>query len=163
MCHTPNGSTWQSSYATGFLQNPIGPAPRTFELGEPTMIDIDKLERHSRFLKFSGVYLLFDNLDNIIYIGQSRDIQKRLLNHSKKPWAYFKYIELSNFGEMAKTESDLIKRYKPVYNKTDTEITYRQYTNRTSKKDRLLAEDRLRDKYGDNFSSRQMRMRKLQT
>ena len=116
------------------------------------IIKIDELKRHDRFAKLSGIYLLLDSADTVIYVGQSRNIEKRLLNHRKKPWAYFKYITSDDSSEMGQIESELIKQYQPFYNKTDTKAVLKQYNNRTNKKDRIAAEKQLAQKYGSRFN-----------
>ena len=121
--------------------------------------EVEKLEKHNRHQKISGVYILFDSADNAIYVGQSRDIKSRLRGHKAKPWVYYKYITANNSKTLGQLESTLIKQYKPVYNKIDTKIIIPKHPGRTNRKDRLIAEKKLSEKYSfiyDKLSSRQI-------
>jgi excinuclease ABC subunit C len=74
----------------------------------------------------SGVYLLYNSIKEVIYIGKSLNIKKRLLSYIKGKSSqgiffpefvsYFEYIITSNEKEAFLLERDLIKSKKPKYN-----------------------------------------------
>jgi len=68
-------------------------------------------------ISFSGIYFLFLNKE-IVYIGQSENIEKRVFQHLSRrkiifdEWNYIKYPK-----ELLNTkEADYILEYKPKYN-----------------------------------------------
>lgn len=70
----------------------------------------------------SGVYLLFLGND-VVYVGQSADIYRRIYEHSsgrakgeKKHFSSWEYIEIEDEESRVDTESLLIKLFKPKYN-----------------------------------------------
>jgi len=66
--------------------------------------------------KVSGCYFLYQN-NEIIYIGISVDINKRLIEHKRsKNFDYIKYIITSDFLEAIKLESYFINKHKPKLN-----------------------------------------------
>lgn len=66
--------------------------------------------------KISGCYFLYQN-EQIIYVGISVDINKRLLQHKfDKVWDCVKYIPTNDFLEVIKLESYFINKYKPKFN-----------------------------------------------
>lgn len=69
--------------------------------------------------KIEGVYLLFDSEENLIYVGQSNNISRRLINHSRnknKNWSYSYVIPIDYQQHRLFTESILIKYLKPKNN-----------------------------------------------
>ncbi len=77
----------------------------------------------------SGVYLMFDNDSNIIYVGKAINLNKRIrsyfrksANHTAKirrmvsSVSYFEYIITDTEMEALILENNLIKQHKPMYN-----------------------------------------------
>lgn len=65
---------------------------------------------------YCGIYFLILD-DEIVYVGQSRDIKSRISQHSKtdKFWDKFFYI-LCERDQLNKLESHYINQFKPKYN-----------------------------------------------
>lgn len=73
----------------------------------------------------SGVYFLFDEYETIIYIGQSVNIQKRCIEHTKdKYFCSIGYLPISSEFELLMTEDANIKHYKPSLNKVEPFTPY---------------------------------------
>lgn len=77
----------------------------------------------------AGVYIMFDNLDNIIYIGKAKNLKNRVrqyfsnnINNNIKLLSMikhitrFEYIVTSNDIEALILENTLIKKHSPKYN-----------------------------------------------
>ena len=71
-----------------------------------------------------GIYYFIDSMDNIIYIGKSINIKKRLnqhLTYGRKrlisSFAKLKIKQLNTELEALLLESQEIKKYKPIYNR----------------------------------------------
>jgi len=64
-----------------------------------------------------GCYFLYEN-DEIIYIGVSINIRKRLIQHKgdRKKWDFVKYIPCTDYLEAIKIESYYINKFKPKLN-----------------------------------------------
>ena len=74
--------------------------------------------------KILGIYYFKDNLNNIIYIGKSINIKRRLNQHLKNgrkrlisSFVSLKIKKLNTELEALLLESQEIKRYKPIYNR----------------------------------------------
>jgi len=66
--------------------------------------------------KVTGVYFLFEG-DDIVYIGQSRDIHQRITNHyATKVFDSWNYIKIKP-SELDIREAEYIIEYRPIYNK----------------------------------------------
>jgi hypothetical protein len=67
-----------------------------------------------------GVYFLFNVSDELLYIGQSENIENRIQSHKFKfkDVSWYRYIECHNPVERIALESDLIWKYNPPYNTT---------------------------------------------
>lgn len=70
----------------------------------------------------SGIYFLFDG-DNIVYVGQSADIYRRIYEHSsgrakgdKKTFDSFEFFEVDDEQERKRMEALLIRLMRPKYN-----------------------------------------------
>lgn len=62
-----------------------------------------------------GVYFLFDD-EELVYIGRSQDIAKRLDQHQhSKKFDHYSFIECDG-DERDELEADLIRLHKPKYN-----------------------------------------------
>lgn len=72
------------------------------------------------FFGINGIYFLFDEKLNIIYIGESKDCINRVHTHMAdglKEFKFFKIFRFSGSGDSRKRiEEKLIKKYKPKYN-----------------------------------------------
>jgi len=67
----------------------------------------------------SGVYFLYDNLQNLIYIGKSYTLWKRILSSCKERKAiYCRYAIINNKSDTDIYEMYYISKYKPVANGT---------------------------------------------
>lgn len=70
----------------------------------------------------SGVYFLIDKTAEVIYIGQSVNIYRRIISgHNDKPHKYYGYVLEKVPDERIDLEKLFIEKYDPVYN-----IQYRQ-------------------------------------
>lgn len=90
-----------------------------------------------------GVYILKDEKGNILYIGKSISLRKRVRSYfqptdnpkiktMKKYIDHIEYILTDTEREALILESNLIKRYKPPYNihlKDDKRYPYLKITN----------------------------------
>ena len=80
----------------------------------------DRKSDLSDFVGLRGVYYLFDDKDNIIYIGCSVTIGNRIKAHKKgknkpyKPFKFFAFTETD--GDIYKLEAIEINRLKPSLN-----------------------------------------------
>jgi len=72
-----------------------------------------------RFIKDNpGVYAMYNQDDNIIYIGHSKQLLTRIKNHEKSgEYAYLKQKYTLTIDDAQKLESRLIKRLKPSLNR----------------------------------------------
>ena len=70
----------------------------------------------------SGVYMIQDKADKIIYVGMSKNIKRRLLNHKNKKWfdfgGYAAQVCRLPHAECAAAEQSLIKSFRPKKNKS---------------------------------------------
>lgn len=62
----------------------------------------------------SGIYFLIKD-GNVIYIGQSINVEKRLLKHRDKDFDTFRIIKCHE-SRLLEYERRLIKLFKPVFN-----------------------------------------------
>ena len=88
--------------------------------------DYLKIEQIDKAPKIRGLYALADSNKNIIYIGKSKNIRKRLIEHKRKkiiPFEYFIWYpyNLNRFKHhvflLESKEQKFITKYKPPYNK----------------------------------------------
>jgi excinuclease ABC subunit C len=98
-----------------------------------------------------GVYLMKDNSGNIIYIGKAKNLRKRVLSYFSKNYesgrthhntnwktqklmariADIEFVTTDNEIEAFLLESNLIKRYRPIFNielKDQQRYTYLKIT-----------------------------------
>jgi len=83
----------------------------------------------------SGIYFLYGEKDELLYIGKSTNLKKRLYAHFKRTGgSKFKYMDipLKNFSvlfaeeeELDKLERQMILKYLPPFNKSLTKIYYK--------------------------------------
>jgi excinuclease UvrABC nuclease subunit len=86
-----------------------------------THTKIDKLK------DIPGIYAMYDEKDELIYIGQSKRVRYRLSKHPKRSkYAYIKVRSTSTTDERINLEEQLIRRLKPKLNihLTGSEIKY---------------------------------------
>ncbi len=92
------------------------------------MIILKKIQRGCEYIWYeitpvivdSGVYMLYDKNDYLIYIGQSKNINQRIQQHCKnenKDWSYAKVILIDNKEHRLIIEKLLIAYIKPSNNK----------------------------------------------
>jgi predicted GIY-YIG superfamily endonuclease len=70
----------------------------------------------------AGVYILHNENNKIIYVGQSKNMRQRLLSHCKnenKDWKYAYIIPINHNDHRLYTESILIRYLNPLNNKTN--------------------------------------------
>jgi hypothetical protein len=94
------------------------------------MITIEKIKKYGEFgefdflkpeIKSAGVYQLYDNNDNLIYVGHSQNVYTRLKCHCRnenRNWIKCKVILIKNKEHRLILESLLIKYLNPINNKT---------------------------------------------
>ena len=68
----------------------------------------------------NGVYMLMNEEFEILYIGSSKDVSKRIKCHKDKKWAKFTFIPCINRETAYMIEGFLISMWKPKYNKTES-------------------------------------------
>lgn len=66
------------------------------------------------FNVISGVYFLFNNSE-LVYVGQSENIVKRIHEHTDKLFTHYSHIKCSK-KELLVLEKKYIQTYNPVYN-----------------------------------------------
>lgn len=77
------------------------------------------LEELQCLRKKQGVYFLYDEDKQLVYIGESGNMYQRILEHiveSKKIFSHFKAIEIDNKTSSQLMEIKLICELKPKYN-----------------------------------------------
>lgn len=90
-------------------------------------LERDKSKRfpHSNNIPtYKGIYFIFDINNNLIYIGHSKNIRKRILHHNLgygssgwfKEYAY-KISCIEYNGDRPELELKYIKKYKTIFNK----------------------------------------------
>ena len=97
-------------------------------------------QRYKNYInKFKGYYLyiITDRANNILYVGETTNIKRRLYVHlscnsniaeqmEQGTWKYIKYLNVSNFvnseEELLMLENALIELYQPEWNKTKNNI-----------------------------------------
>src|SRR5699024_1975787 len=97
-------------------------------------LDKDITESIKDLPQEAGVYFFYDERDQLIYIGKSINIKKRVQQHfssrdrkSKKIQLFTRRIESEVMGSELIAllhESDLIKKYQPIYNRSQRRSIY---------------------------------------
>src|SRR5213083_1954910 len=112
-----------------------------------------------------GVYLMKDGEDKIIYIGKAKNLRKRVTSYFTKHdleigWktgrlvskiADIEFVVTDNEIEAFLLESNLIKRYRPVFNielKDQQKYTYLKITDETFPRILVARRNRKGDIYG---------------
>tara|TARA_R100000734_G_scaffold19116_1_gene18214 strand:+ start:6367 stop:6804 length:438 start_codon:yes stop_codon:yes gene_type:complete len=101
-----------------------------------------KYTRVEKIKPIPGIYAMYDANDELIYIGQSKNVRGRIYKHPKRgKLAYLKVRATDTIDERTKLEIRLIQRLKPKLNKQ----LYNKITNQETVKMRLsLREDLVR-------------------
>jgi len=94
------------------------------------MIKLKKIKRESEWnilyydiipvIQDSGVYMLYDKNNDLIYIGHTQNINQRLQQHCKndnKDWSYARVILIDDKEHRLIMEKLLIAYMNPIYNK----------------------------------------------
>jgi len=94
------------------------------------MIKLKKIKRESEWnilyydiipvIQDSGVYMLYDKNNDLIYIGHTQNINQRLQQHCKndnKDWIYARVILIDDKEHRLIMEKLLIAYMNPIYNK----------------------------------------------
>lgn len=90
----------------------------------------------------SGIYAMYDANNELIYIGQSKNVRERIYKHPKRAkLAYLKVRATDTIDERTKLEIRLIQRLKPKLNK---QLYTRITTEETVKMRLSLREDLVR-------------------
>ena len=71
-----------------------------------------------------GVYFLYNKSNEILYIGKSVNVKKRVKQHISSGRIYMRlqiqkigYIEMHSEFESLMFESQLVKKFRPIYNR----------------------------------------------
>lgn len=132
--------------------------------------DISNLHKKENFGKFSGVYVMYSKSDEVLYVGKSADLSRRLISHRRESPFYIDVcrIVLYKCGDgrnMDILETLLIDELKPTYNKSKTYYRSREYSEEISEisyeidaikqEIRYLEQDieMLNPDYGDTYDS----------
>src|SRR3989337_4481673 len=121
-------------------------------LNTSNAIDLSKITIPTR----SGIYMMKDRDDKIIYIGKAKNLRDRVRTYFTKNQNYktqklvqkihdIEFILTDNEGEAFLLEANMIKRYRPVFNielKDQQRYTYLRIPN--EKYQRLLVTRRTR-------------------
>lgn len=65
------------------------------------------------------VYVLFNHDDELLYIGKSIDLQRRMAKHYDKPWARIEFTICPTEADALALEGDLIYQHQPPLNTAD--------------------------------------------
>jgi len=86
--------------------------------------NLEELREESKTLdKLSGVYLLW-NIDELVYVGQSKNGTSRIINHKKdKFFSRYTWIEVP-LDLLNDIERFYIKKYKPRYNISNPKFNF---------------------------------------
>lgn len=63
-----------------------------------------------------GVYLLFNDGDQVVYVGQSQSVACRLSGHIEKEFVKVRMIPVASLGDRLRFERALIRLLRPKYN-----------------------------------------------
>lgn len=75
-------------------------------------------EELTKISKKSGIYLLYNKKDKLMYVGKSIDLESRIpASAIDKGLVKFKYIPIQNLADMNIMEVAYISKFKPIYNK----------------------------------------------
>lgn len=77
--------------------------------------EIKKFRLKRNFL-ICGVYFLFEK-DDIVYIGQSKNILTRINYHKQFKWDRFSFVEMKEGRRLRELEHKYISALKPKHNK----------------------------------------------
>lgn len=66
------------------------------------------------------VYFLKDELKNIVYVGQTISLRKRIMTHenSEIDFCYFSFCNVKDKNELSDLEAIMIVKHEPLHNKT---------------------------------------------
>lgn len=67
----------------------------------------------------SGVYFLFDQHGKAIYVGESKDVYRRIRNHKNNPkirFNYFSYLQYETRAQRLQMEAYYVHHLKPKHN-----------------------------------------------
>lgn len=81
--------------------------------------------------KVGAVYFLYDADRELLYVGETGDLHKRLVRHRENgqiAFSYFAHLPCDNRAERIKTEAHYLERYQPPYNKEGTDRGRRSRT-----------------------------------
>lgn len=97
-----------------------------FRFGIDTYLDSDhKFDYYiERVPEVPGVYFFFDRKGNLIYVGSSKNLCKRIPKSFKERWgrknvASIGYVKLKDITVSRLFEATMIHKYKPRMNKTE--------------------------------------------
>ena len=76
---------------------------------------LDEIKKHTITSKI-GIYFMYDCNHELVYIGRSNSIIKRVYSHRNKSFRFYKYIECKK-DELGLLEKYYIKKYKPKLNR----------------------------------------------
>lgn len=76
--------------------------------------DLEKIE----IPIYRGIYFLYRN-DEIVYIGKSKDISRRIHEHlvrKEKEFDSYKFFKVGGTVNLDEIETHFIRKYRPIYN-----------------------------------------------
>jgi hypothetical protein len=69
--------------------------------------------------RVEGVYFLFNELGQLLYVGRTTDLHRRLVRHRERgelAFSKFAFIECPDPAERVRLEADYIRIYSPPHN-----------------------------------------------
>lgn len=76
-----------------------------------------------------GVYMAVDVFDRVLYVGASRDVERRVEEHKQKPWweqvDRVEIYEMENWDQALYVERNAIARIAPEFNIQSNDIDAR--------------------------------------
>lgn len=99
--------------------------------------------------KIPCIYFLYNNERELLYIGQTNSLYKRLYTHAnEKDFSYYNFIQISNLKERLLIESLFIFKYKPLLNKQKKSVREHLFSSTDTELNNLsFTENELREIY----------------
>ena len=100
------------------------PIAQKLKLPHYSFVEIEELKKRTfevdSFFGIKGIYFLFDEKLNLVYIGESEDCLSRISTHFKKKAKEFKFFKIMKFEKSdlgrKQIEAKLIKQFNPRFN-----------------------------------------------
>jgi hypothetical protein len=81
--------------------------------------------------KVGAVYFLYGHDRELLYVGETSDLHRRLVRHRENrqiQFAYFAHLPCDSRSDRIKTEAHYLERYQPPHNKEGTQAGRRART-----------------------------------